>query len=39
MALQSTGVQKAKKEKAKILPLDVADTYWGGEYKIRGIKN
>jgi hypothetical protein len=30
VALQITGVQKNKKEKAKILPVDGADSYIGG---------
>ncbi len=39
VVVQITGVQKTKKEKAKILPVDGADTYLGGQYKIRGIKD
>jgi len=35
LVLRITGVQKTKKEKAKILPVDAADSYGGGEYKIR----
>ena len=32
VALWITGVQNTKKEMAKILPVDGADTYWGGQY-------
>jgi hypothetical protein len=38
VASQITGVQKPKKEKAKILLVDGADTSWGGQYKIRGLR-
>ena len=35
VVLRITGVQKMKKEKAKILPVDEAVSQGGGEYKIR----
>ena len=37
--LRITGVQKTNKEKAKILPVDRDDTWWGGQYKIGGTKD
>ena len=34
LMLRITGVQKMKKEKAKILPVDGADSQGGEQYKI-----